>query len=116
MAYTELTEMVTLVNQLTGVTGIDALVRRKLGDSAATDPNGTLTYRPYFVAAKVLQQDRTTQALDSAEGVKFTRMEPVIASLMAEQQSLDSSLQLEVPAGFAAIVDGDNPVMSVLSF
>jgi hypothetical protein len=113
MAYTDATEMLGLVKSLTGINGRDPIIQRKLEDSAGT-AGGAKTYRPYFVSAKMLEQNRADQALSAAKGVTFTNLTTMIKSFMEEQASLDRSLGIEVPAGFEAVVAG-SPIMSILS-
>lgn len=115
MAYTDATEMLSLVRDLTSVIDRDTIIQRKLSDSAGKDPSGVTTYRPYFVSAKLLQQNRPDQLLNSADGVKFSNLVTMIESLMNEQQSLDNALNLTVPPGFAAVLDPGAVVMSIMS-
>lgn len=60
-------------------------------------------FRPYLVAAVVLEQDIDRQQITEADGVKFTNLVGVIASLRSQQHSLDLALSLEVPTGMLAI-------------
>lgn len=125
-AYTDLTDATSFVVQLTGVQGRGAIIQQKLNDSmgklttskaiaGTTYPANTPIYRPYFVAAKILQQNRADVTLKSADGATFTNLEGMIQSLMDEQLRLDQSLNLEVPPGFAAVLDLEGgPVMSIL--
>ena len=119
MAYTDSTEMLAFVRSLTSITSSDPIIQRKLEDSAGTDPNGVKTYRPYYVSAKLLQQSRADQSLKSADGVVFSNLETMIASLMGDQLAIDRSLNLTVPNGFAAVLGTGNggsiAVMSIMS-
>jgi hypothetical protein len=124
--YTDLTDATAFVISLTTVKGREAIIQQKLIDSAGTltggraiggvnVPSGATIYRPYYVAARLLQQNRTDQALESADGAKFTGMTIPIESFMTEQRALDASLNLEIPPGFAALVDPSSTVMSILA-
>lgn len=66
----------------------------------------TVYYRPYYVAAKFLEQLRSQQAIAKADGAEFTGLQKPIESLLGQQIALDKSLGLEVPAGFEAILPG----------
>lgn len=58
-------------------------------------------YRPYYAAAKFIEQNKLEQALSKAEdGVTFTGYERVIQSLFDQQRALDLALGLEIPPGF----------------
>ncbi len=125
MAYTDPTEMLTLVKSLTGYTDRDPIIQRYLEDSAGTSPAGTKIYRPYMVASIIVKTDRQSQSIQSADGVTFSNSsgEPtqtmnlpaLIAGWMDYQLRLDQSLGLTVPDGFAAILSlVDNPVMSII--
>jgi hypothetical protein len=60
-------------------------------------------YRPFFVAAKHLEQNPRHQQLVKADGAEFTGMKTAIASLFAMQASLDQALI--VPLGFEVPID-----------
>lgn len=124
--YTNLTDATAFVISLTSVTGRDAIIQQKLTDSAGTlignqtigsvtVPAGTKIWRPYYTAARLLQQNRQDQALKSADGAVFSGLTTMIESFMTEQRALDASLGLEIPPGFAALVDPSSIVMSILS-
>ncbi len=59
-------------------------------------------YRPFIVAALILQQDLDGQAITEADGVKFTGLAKVIESLLGLQKSYDLSTGIEIPPGFSA--------------
>jgi hypothetical protein len=63
----------------------------------------TTHYRPYYVAAKLLEQKLAAQTLSEADGAVFTGLATPIASLLNLQASYDSAMALTVPAGFEAI-------------
>jgi hypothetical protein len=72
-----------------------------LTQSAAVDLNGKTQYRPYYVAAKLIEQSPKYQQLKSAEGgVAFTGMIRAIISHYRTQQSLDRRYAWAVPLGF----------------
>ncbi|MBE9178602.1 hypothetical protein IQ268_08525 [Oculatella sp. LEGE 06141] len=62
-----------------------------------------IEYRPFYVAARFLQQSRRDQTIKEADDVKFTGQVVPIASLLELQRSLDNALI--VPEGFEAIED-----------
>lgn len=90
------------VRGLISGTTYDAYLNNQLDITAGTKDSITY-YRPYYVAAKFLEQLRSQQAIAEADGAKFTLLEKPIASLLALQASLDESLGLSVPPGFEAI-------------
>lgn len=90
--YTSLSAMNSLVLEITGLTepaDLDSL----LADSAGTHTSGATTvYRPYYVAAKVLERALNTKRLQSAEGAVFDRPVVTIRGLMRQQASRDAML------------------------
>jgi hypothetical protein len=83
----------------------DPHLENQLLISAGKNPSNTTIYRPYYVAAKFLEQLRSQQVLSQAEdGVKFTGLAKPIESLLALQAALDLSLGLTVPAGFEVVL------------
>lgn len=62
-----------------------------------------LVYRPFYVAAKELEQ-RFTNNLAEADGVKFLQYAKQIASLLAMQVSLDLLDNIVVPHAFDAVL------------
>jgi hypothetical protein len=102
--YTDLSQSLARAKERSGATTADdAYLTEVLTLSAARDQAGVLNYRPYFAAAKFLEQNRAQQQIDSADGVKFTGLKTPIESLLRLQASVDSALGLDVPAGFEAI-------------
>jgi len=77
----------------------------KLEESAGT-ANTITYYRPHYVAAVMLMQSRGDQTVTSADGAKFFgerkqwNLQPVIESMLREQQALDKALNLDIPDGF----------------
>lgn len=56
---------------------------------------GQIVYRPFYAAAKWIQQSRRDQSVTQAADVKFTGQETPIASLLDLQRSLDFELDLK---------------------
>jgi hypothetical protein len=81
----------------------DAWATNQLEISAGKNPEQVTVYRPYYVAAKFLEQLRSQQTISEADGAKFTGLALPIASLLSMQAALDTSLGLTVPPGFEAI-------------
>jgi len=82
-------------------TSVNDVILEYLDDTAGTRPNDVggvdTIYRPYYVAAKMLEQDGS-QALSKAGDVQFTGMATPIASLYALQDSIDKALGTIVPS------------------
>lgn len=132
--YTDLTQALAFVKELTSISDRDTILTQKLKISAGklkaeTEiegdvlPAGTVIYRSYYVSAKALQQNRKDVSVKQADGVTFSNLVGMIDSLMDEQLAIDTSLDLEVPPGFVATTDldgsmntagGSIPVMSIL--
>lgn len=53
-----------------------------------------VVYRPFYVAAKYLEQSRRDQTLIEADGAKFTGQKVPIQSLLDLQQALDADLYI----------------------
>jgi hypothetical protein len=92
----------------------DDYLTNQLTISAGLNATGATIYRPYFVAAKFLEQLRAKQEIAKAKGVEFTGLALPIESLLAQQASLDraltASMGLVVPAGFEAVVADASPL------
>ena len=101
--YTSLTESKQLVVAITGITDAAKapLIEQNLQDSAAQGGAG-LIYRPYYVAARQLQRNRSDQTIEAADGAKFTNLKAMIQSLLEEQLAYDLANNLAVPAGYGA--------------
>ena len=132
--YTDLTEALGFVKELTSITDRDVILTQKLKVSAGklkSDTEiegvmvsgGTVIYRSYYVSAKALQQNRRDQTVKQADGATFTNLQGMIDSLMDEALAIDTALDLNVPNGFVATTDldgsmnasgGGTPVMSIL--
>lgn len=78
----------------------DGYLTNLLTLSAGVMPTGETEYRPFYVAARLLEQLRSGQTLLSADGVVFTGLIKPIASLFAQQGAIDQALSLIVPPGF----------------
>jgi hypothetical protein len=53
---------------------------------------GHVVYRPFYVAAKFLEQSRRDQTLKKADGAEFTNQATPIQSLLDTQYALDQDL------------------------
>ncbi|HEY9849539.1 MAG TPA: hypothetical protein V6D28_08795 [Leptolyngbyaceae cyanobacterium] len=76
-----------------------------LTESAANQSTGEPKYRPYWVGAKILEQDSSQQTLSSADGAVFTGMAKPIESYYLTQRSIDVKNGWEIPTGFGATVE-----------
>ena len=104
MSYTDLAAALSRAKERSGATAAnDEFLTEILNLSAGKDAAGATHYRPMYVAADFLEQNRALQALDEAKGVKFTRQATTIASLRKLQASIDAALGLTVPPGFEAL-------------
>jgi hypothetical protein len=93
------------VRGLSPSTDYDSHLDNQLVISAGKNSSDVTIYRPYYVAAKFLEQLRSQQILSKAEdGVTFTGLAKPIESLLNLQAALDLSLGLTVPEGFEAIL------------
>lgn len=59
-------------------------------------------FRPFLVAAIMIQQSLDDQAISEAKNVVFTGYKSVIESLLNTQRGYDLALDLVVPRGFSA--------------
>ncbi|MBE7384389.1 MAG: hypothetical protein F6J95_023620 [Leptolyngbya sp. SIO1E4] len=104
MSYTDLADALARAKERSGATATDdTYLTELLQMSAAPDGGGTTHFRPFFAAAKWLEQNRTQQAISEADGAKFTGLATPIESLLALQYSYDQANGLTVPAGFEAV-------------
>lgn len=105
MAYLILADALARAKERSGATSADDVYLSELLDlSSALDKSSVRHYRPFYVAARWLEQSRTQQALSEADGAKFTGLAKPIASLMELQAAYDASNELAVPKGFEAVV------------
>lgn len=73
--------------------------------------DGTTTeYRPYWAAAKFLEQSRRDQLIKQQDQTQFTGLTTPIASLLEIQAALDK--ELIVPLGFEAVAASQKSVSS----
>ncbi len=104
MAYTILIEALARAKERSGATAADdTYLNELLLLSAGIAPDETVHYRPFYVAARWLEQNRAQQALESADGAKFTGYAKPIASLMQLQAAYDKANELTIPDGFEAL-------------
>lgn len=105
--YTDLTVMNSLVLTITGLTeptDLDSL----LTDSAGKHTSDTVTvYRPYYVAARLLERALNTRRLQSADGAVFDKPITTIRALMRQQAARDEAVlednaDFTIPAGHEA--------------
>jgi hypothetical protein len=84
----------------------DAYLTELLELSAGEAADGTTVhYRPYYVAAKFLEQNLARQQISAADGATFTLLKKPIESLLDLQSAYDRAQGLSVPAGFEAVPD-----------
>jgi len=103
VAYTVLSEALTRAKErATAPASADAYMGELLELSAGLDTSGVKHYRPFYVAAKWLEQNRPDQSISEADGAKFTGMATPIASLLALQLAYDTANGVTPPPGFEA--------------
>jgi hypothetical protein len=119
MVYTDLAACLNEVKTNPATRGLiaadyDDYLTNQLTISAGLNATAETVYRPYFVAAKFLEQLRAKQEISEAKGVKFSGLALPIESLLTLQASLDramgASMGLIVPAGFEAVVADASPL------
>lgn len=107
--FTDLTEASALVAELAGVTA-PTDTENLLTESAGThtgDSGTVTTYRPYLVAALILERALNTRRLREARGTVFDPATATIRGLKRQQASFDEKMadehdDWEVPPGFEA--------------
>lgn len=82
----------------------DAYLLELLDMSAGKDAIAAVHYRPFFVAAKFLEQNPDLRDLSEADGAKFTLADPRIKSLYELQRNYDLANNLSIPKGFESPV------------
>lgn len=87
----------------------DSYIEELLSVSAATTGESVVVYRPYYVAAYILEQDISKQQISSAGDVDFTQLVTVIASLRSLQLSFDLANSLIIPPGMEVPSAGELP-------
>jgi hypothetical protein len=99
MLYTDLNEALDRAVERSAAKASDRpYLQELLSMSYGTSPDGQIVYRPFYVAARFLQQSRRDQTVKEGDGVKFTGQAIPIASLLDLQSSLDQALAVQ--AGF----------------
>lgn len=108
ISYTNLSTALARTKERSGATSADdTYLTELLQMSAGVDASSTTHYRPFYAAARWIEQDQGQQALsDAKNGVKFTGLAKPIASLMALQVAYDLANALTVPDGFQATIAG----------
>lgn len=103
-AYTNITAALARVKERSGASSADdAFLTELLNLSAGKDAQLVVHFRPFIVAARYLEQNKTAQRLAKADGVEFTGLAKPIASLLALQAAYDAAQGLSVPPGFEAV-------------
>ena len=104
MQYLTLPESLIRTKERSGATSADdSYLTELLQMSAGVTAQGVTHFRIFYVSAKWLEQNRAQQALESADGAKFTGLAKPIASLLNMQSAYDAANQLVIPKGFEAI-------------
>lgn len=102
--YTNLVDALARAKERSGATTADdAYLTELLTLSSGKDASQVVHYRPFYCAAKWLEQNRGQQLLKKAkDGIEFTGLAKPIESLLALQAAYDSGQGLTVPVGFEA--------------
>lgn len=111
--FTDLSESSSLVAELAGVDA-PSDVENLLTESAGThtgDSGDVTTYRPYLVAALILERALNTRRLQEARGAVFDRATVTIRGLRRQQSAFDAAMAdaqstWAVPVGFEALANG----------
>ncbi|MEM1240847.1 MAG: hypothetical protein AAGI45_13485 [Cyanobacteria bacterium P01_H01_bin.26] len=104
MTYLNQAEALARAKERSGATAADdEYLNELLTMSSALDADGLTHYRPFYCAAKWIEQNRPAQTLTEASGTKFTGLQKPIDSLLALQRSYDQANGLDVPDGFEAL-------------
>lgn len=101
--FTDLQAALVRARERAAATSADDIFLTELLELSAGTSRATAEtiYRPFYVAARYLQQSRRDQTIKQADGATFTGQAIPIASLLDLQRSLDESLL--VPVGFEAL-------------
>lgn len=103
MAYLELAASLARAKERANArASADAYMTELLELSAGTDAQNITHYRPFYVAAKWLEQNRQDQTFTEADGAKFTGQAKPIESLLGLQFAYDTANGLTIPPGFEA--------------
>ena len=105
MTYLDQAAALARAKERSGATDTDdEYLNELLGMSAAPDADSVIHYRPFYCAAKWIEQNRPAQTLsEAAGGTKFTGLQKPIDSLLALQRAYDEANDLDVPNGFEAL-------------
>lgn len=102
--YTVLAEALARAKERSGAADTDNAYLTEILTLSAGTAAGTTYYRPFYCAAKWLEQNLSAQTLKKArEGVEFTGLAKPIESLLALQAAYDKALGLTIPEGFEAV-------------
>lgn len=105
MSSTNQATALATAKERSGVSGVaDSVINEMLVMTAGTDGDNVTHYRGYYVAAKLIEQNRRDQALSAADGAQFTGLAVTIASLLGLQQGYDEANGLTVPDAFKAVL------------
>jgi hypothetical protein len=99
MDYTNLNKTRSFVQTLTSTSGNKGYLDALLEATALENSSGVTHYRPYEVAALVLEQQLQSQQLSKADDVEFTGYRTPIDSFNKLQYDLDLKLGLKEPEG-----------------
>jgi hypothetical protein len=104
--YTDLDQAVTRAKERSAAQAKDeAYIRELLQISHGIHKTTQeIVFRPFYVAAKFLEQSRRDQTLKKADKAEFTGQALPIESLLGLQRALDADL--DVPPSFAIANDG----------
>ena len=104
MTYLDQAAALARAKERSGATDADeTFLNELLTLSKGADANQVTHYRPFYCAAKWIEQNRPQQTLsEAAGGTKFTGLQKPIDSLLALQRAYDQANKLEVPEGFEA--------------
>ena len=104
MSHTVQADALATAKERSGVSGVtDSAINQLLVLTAGTDSSGVAHYRGYYVAAKLIEQNRGDQVLSAADGAQFTGLAVTIASLLGLQQGYDEANGLTLPDAFKAV-------------
>lgn len=81
----------------------DEFLTEVLEMSAGTDSLQVTHYRPFYTAAKWIEQNQPTHLLAKADGATFTGLMKPIDSLLQMQRAYDLANGLDIPDGFEAV-------------
>lgn len=108
MAYLVLADALARAKERSGATSAnDAFLTEVLNFSAGKTAANVTHYRPYYAAAKFLEQAQSIHKISKADGAEFTGLAVPIASLLNLQAAYDAANELIIPAGFEAIPVAD---------